>query len=259
MIRSLIALSSLCLLSFAATPAHAALKVFDFNSLSAGINSTNQDSAGSVTSRDAIDKYLTSVYGSLVEVVKGARTLRDKPENVGPEPFLGNTDNGVMHDPPNDTYLINRWSSGFDRITIVFKEVPITSIELDWQIFPVSSKNTNADLTIKADGETIFYKALTDFITNPSDPKYDDGNNKYVGAMGHFSYVFSSPVTTLEFIDWTDAPIGIDNLAVDNFPPPGNGGIVPEPSTLLLGMTAVFGMGAFSLRRFRRKQPVPII
>jgi hypothetical protein len=202
-----------CVTLFCAAMTAEGAIVFDFNSLAAGVKSSNLGT-------DLIETYMEGIYGSNITIPTGAKTLKNKPENVGPALYLGNTDNGVDHRPTLDTYLINRWDSGYDKIEIRFEESPIMAFELDWQIFPVTVNGQNADLTIKADGVTVFYSQLI-------------GSQKPNGQMSHFVYSSSTPITDLQFIDWTDAPIGIDNLAVTQYSPPSPPGTVPEPASLV--------------------------
>jgi hypothetical protein len=85
-----------------------------------------------------------------------------------------------------------------------------------------------ADLTVRADGVTVFY--------------FNNSGNIQNGAMGHKLITFSAPVTKLEFIDWKTAPIGIDNLFVSRQQ------IAPEPSTSGLFLLGSAGL-AFARRR----------
>jgi len=100
--------------------------VLTFNPLASGINS--------YTGADPIETYIEGVIGSNVTVYTGARTLKNEPEAGLSTQWIGNTNyvNGVLtpHADPKDTYLINRWSSGYDRIKICF-DVAISSIEFD--------------------------------------------------------------------------------------------------------------------------------
>lgn len=230
--------SSVCLLTVAMVLQSATAQagiLFDFNSLSSGVNS----SSGS----DAIEAYMSSIYGSAVTVDLGARTMKSKPEEVGPWPYLGNTDfvDGDLqsHWWYKDTYLINRWNASWipadqrDRITITFEEEAIGSIAFDWQIFPVTTGK--ADFTVKADGETVFY--------------YDNALDKYNGYLSHTELTFDAPVHKLEFIDWYTAPIGIDNLYVNPPPPPPpSNQSVPEPATALMMLLGTLGIGAVRRR-----------
>jgi hypothetical protein len=200
---------------------------FDFNSLSSGIDSTSGE--------DSIENYMEAIYGSEITLKTGARTRKDKPENgVGLPLYLGNSENGVGNHPTNynlnkDTYLYNRWKDGYDRITIEFLDVPVTHVEFDWQIF--AQTRGKADFTFKADDVVIFY--------------YDNSDSDTIrdGYMNHFSHTFASPVKKLEFVDWTTAPVGIDNLSVTTTH-------TPEPASLLM-----WGLGAaaFTYAGYRRR------
>lgn len=199
--------------------------LFDFNALAAGKKSA--------TGPDLIEQYLEGLYGSNITVNLGAETRRKKIEGRPSGLYLGNSDLALDPGPfglppghlgPTDTFLINRWNARRipqevrDRIVITFEDVPIDSVEFDWEIFPVTASGQNADITVKADGATIFHEALF-------------GKDKEKGDLGHFGpFFFATPVRTLEFIDWTDAPIGIDNLSVNQQ--------VPEPSSLVLLLAA---------------------
>lgn len=171
---------------------------------------------------------MEGLYGSNITVNVGART-RKTPTSGTQGLNLGNSDGALDRGPfvsppghpdPKDTFLINRWNATSlpadvrDRIVITFDR-PISSVEFDWEIFPRTSGV--ADITVKADGTTIFNEVLP---TAPID-------ERRLGDLGHFGHFdFVTPVHTLEFIDWNTAPIGIDNLTVND--------TIPEPATLLL-------------------------
>lgn len=200
----------------ALAPPSAESVLFDFNSLAAG--------ASSSSGPDGIETYMESMYGSNITVNWGAKAMKGKPDAAHPasnQLYLANSDNapdrGPMagspywHADPKDTYLINRWNDKptktcgptclSDRIVMIF-DVPIVSAEWDWEIFPINGKG-KADITAKADGVTIFYSSLT------------TAADKALGDLGHAGpFFFATPVNKLEFIDWTDAPIGIDKLQI---------------------------------------------
>jgi hypothetical protein len=226
--------------------------LFDFNSLGADINSVSNGSPFP-SSTDPIEDYMEDIYGSNITVQLGARTRSDRVEgrpNGSLDMYLANSDgasdrgdcpsNTACHGAPMDTFLINRWNASSidpglrDRIIITFEDDPIMGFEVDWEIFPVTRNGQNADITIKADGEQLFFSQLLN-------------GEKERGDLGHFvSVTFLDPVHTLEFIDWNDAPIGIDNLRVTRrVPVPGT------PSLLGAGLLA-FGL---SRKRSRARKP----
>lgn len=176
------------------------------------------------SSADPIEEYIESVIGSDVWVYRGTKTLKYKPENVGPWAYLGNTDYGVWHPNPKDTYLINRWQDGYDRITMIF-EVALTSISFDWQIFPATQGKS--DIKVLGDGVEYFH--------------YDNSANVLNGAMGHASIVFNAPVHKLEFVDWKTAPVGIDNLYISSE--------VPEPATGVMALLGTLGITVIRRRK----------
>jgi hypothetical protein len=235
--------------------AAAATILFDFNSLPADVNSKSNGSPFPApnplpSSADRIEDYMEDIYGSNITVLLGAQTRTSRVENRPNgtlDMYLGNSDGAMdrgdcsnpgadaaCHGGNPDTFLINRWNSTSvpsglrDRIVITFLDVPIMGFEVDWEIFPVTMNGQNADITIKADGEQLFFSQLL-------------GIDKERGDLGHFAISFDQPVHTLEFIDWSDAPIGIDNLQVT----------IPVPGTL-----ALLGAGclAFSFSRVARRR-----
>jgi hypothetical protein len=211
--------------------------LFDFNALAANVNSA--------TGEDAIEDYMEALWGSDITVALGARTRKSRVESRPSGAYLGNSDGALnrgscgdevtCHPDPKDTFLINRWNAGSldanlrDRIIITFEEEPIMGFEVDWEIFPVTQNGQNADITIKADGVTLFFRELL-------------GADKELGDLGHFSFSFLAPVQTLEFIDWNDAPIGIDNLRVTRRR-------VPVPATTPLLAAGLLALGIIRRRR----------
>jgi hypothetical protein len=218
-------------------PAHATTITFDFNSLSSGVKSTNGPS-------DPIDSYMTHLWGSPVNVSSGTETARSAPEDLG-QKYLGNTEDYVGRgkdsgpvDRRRDTYLFNRWDepsiADHDRIIITFAAMGISSFSVDWEIFPVTKNSTdNADITIYADGQELLYASLP--------PTGNMGREN--GMLGVFSSAgYVAPPGgwhTLTFVDWTSAPVGIDNLEVDPWSRPPS---IPEP-----GSGALVGIGLVAL------------
>ena len=221
-------------IAWSARPAGADTILFDFNSLAANKDSKNNGN-------DLIEEYMELVYGSDITVPAGARTRKDRVEDRPDGAYLGNSDGALdrglcapsgsvaCHGTPMDTFLINRWNNDFDRIGITFEQQPIIAVEFDWEIFPVTQNGQTADLTVIADETQIFFHEIL-------------GANKELGDLGHFSYVFDSPVSTLQFIDWTDAPIGIDNLRVRRQE-------TPWASPLLLLSAGLVGPAIWTLRK----------
>lgn len=220
--------SRLAVVLFVCLPAFASATevLFDFNDLASGIESDESD---------AIETYMELLYGSDITLSDGAKTRKSRVEDRPSGMYLGNSDGATgrgpcpvdqntapCHPDPKDTFLINDWSEEYDRFSITFEEEPISGFEVDWEIFPVTRNGQAADITILADEEEIFFSELL-------------GADKELGDLGHFSYSFNAPVHTLEFIDWRDAPIGIDNLRVRRD--------MPVPGTVLLIMTGLLALG----------------
>ena len=185
---------------------------------------------------------------------------------------LGDTDLGVQHALPWDSYLVNSTANGNDRITMVFNK-PIYGVSFDFEIFPDGTcpdggasgcANTSAanwpDFSFRANGAQVFYVDAIDpsNIGSPVIPAgvtvvapgtslrespVSDGVSGYELAPQLLalsgSWYFANGVTKLEFVDWPRM-IGIDNLALTT---------VPEPGTL-----ALLGMGLFGLRAFRGRR-----
>lgn len=208
---------------------NAAPILFNFNSLA--------DNTMSTGGEDAIENYMEGIYGSEITLDLGAMADDDRVEGRPTGAYLG-----------PDIYLRNRWNATSvpsnlrDRIGIQFNVVPITGLEFDWEIFPVTQSGQNADFTVRVwtqqqlndedAGTVIFFTQLL-------------GPAKELGALGHESFSFSSPITRVEFIDWNDAPIGIDNLSTTQTPVPG--------TLVLLGA----GLLALGIGRARRRSKKP--
>lgn len=251
---------------------------FNFNSLNAGATSTaNGGGAQNIT------QYMTSVYGSSVTVDAGALAQKVRPGSNNPPSgwFLGNTDGattngayvantgpaaghtcpavGTNSDANNncgtggtqayDTFLINQWqntnlaSNVRDRVKFTFVSNAIFGLSVDWEIFPQTT--VPSDIQIFANGVNIFEVDLTTSAQTQA------------GAIGHFDLlpndarfnsggIFASGISTLEVVDWTTAPIGIDNLGIYKKRPPQQ---TPEPASLALMGLALAGLAAIRRRR----------
>jgi hypothetical protein len=246
---------------------NAATILFDFDgpgiadgSCGTGITCSTGNTIGTGGVVDPIEVYMEGLYGSDITVDWGAKVEDDRTEGLtSTYPYLGST-NGAIDRFGNcgtgpcdltspDRFLINRWNSSLpstlrDRITITFEIVPITGLEFDWEIFPVTQSGQNADLTVRVwtqqqiddedlDGTVIFFSQLL-------------GSDKPLGDMGHQSFTFDDPITRISFIDWNDAPIGVDNLRLTQTPVPG---------TLVLLGAGFLALGLGKARRRRAKKP----
>jgi len=266
--------ASAFLIALAPLPAESVL--FDFDSLSANVDST--------PGADLIETTMEGIWGAAVGSTKkditvnwGARTAGLRIENAFSTIYLGNSDSATAWNqtgtPPTnnrntdsssstrDVYLYNRWnallpSSGCgsspcqrDRITIIFEQQPIISVEFDWEIFPINSNADIADFTFVADGVQYYYHPPLPSTAGSGLP------TKFTGDVGHYSIVFETPVKKLEFIDWTTAPIGIDNLRVEAYtkPPLSPQSIaVPDGSPAVLILAVGFGALVIIASRGRR-------
>ena len=230
-------------LGVALSPVAAAAFTFDFNSLADGASNAN------------IQTYMQGVLpGTTISGAAASKTWTGDDHVVGPvsgstvTPITLGTSNGaignntdVSHGGANDTFIMNQLDVT-TTITIKFTS-PVNLVGFDWEIFPdatcpsAGSCSETPDLKFKINGTEV---AGSPFLgvapgTNSTylhSPLSGFGANELaLQRIGHYT-VGASSVTQLDFIDWPVA-IGIDNLVVDTFVPPG-GDLVPEPSTLLL-------------------------
>nr|MBI3612214.1 PEP-CTERM sorting domain-containing protein [Nitrospirota bacterium] len=229
--------------------------------------------AAGVTNTVTLNKGTKSLRGRTPDETVCGGTCKHP---VAGKPYLGNTDGETNKNAPltgtgshpsvntKDTYLINDWNNSNvataekkDRIIMTFAK-PIPWVATDWEIFPQTS--SPSDFTIfadvkKTDGSYAQVKIFYEQLLGTTAVEAGD-----LGSFAHFDFnssnaawladlaaagIANGPVTRLEFVDWSTAPIGIDNLQVGNPSPP-----VPEPASLLLFGSGLIGLAAW---RFKRK------
>ena len=234
--------------------------VFDFNSLADGSNNS------------AIQTYMKGVLFSELGLVDAVTVTGAKAEKnytgdnhvVGPVVgntvtalTLGNSDGGVQHALPWDTYIFN---SNAIKITMLFT-FPIYSVSFDYEIFPngdCADPNANfpapkgncnvwPDFTFKAGDAASTSTFLYATSQDPSKAGYVGYTHSPIsGAINKEKapqllavspqFFFPTGVTKLEFYDWPEQ-IGIDNLTINQVPEPG--------MMLMLGI----GLAGFCARR----------
>jgi hypothetical protein len=253
-------LAGLILLAGTRAPVLAAPIVFDFNTLADGASNTK------------VQQYMQSVILAELGLANGVTVAGSKAEKnytgdnhvVGPvvgnvvtSLTLGNSDFGIQHPLPYDTFLVN---SDSIKITMLFA-FPIYNVSFDYEIFPNGScadPNANyptpkgncsvwPDFTFKAGNSVSTSTILYATSQDPSVASYVGYTHSPIsGAINKEkapqllatsgTFVFPNGVTKLEFYDWPEQ-IGIDNLTVNQVPEPG--------ILLLLGV----GLGRACLRR----------
>ena len=244
--------------------AYADTVTFSFNSLAQGANN------------GAVQTYMNSVLSATLGagktvVVAGAVAEKNYTGDnhvVGPNGgskslTLATSDGATVGGSPflvnatKDTFLRNvgGTSPPNDRITMQFFGFEIVAISFDYEIFPngscpsLANCGTNQsnlpDFTFLADGVQIFHYFGVAPGTNGT---YDESpltafnSNKELAPqlLGKGTWVFSTPVKSLAFIDWP-ATIGIDNLSIT---------VVPEPGSILLLGTATVACLLLAKRRY---------
>jgi hypothetical protein len=219
--------------------------VFDFNSLADGAG----NSAIQTYMRGVIQTELGVSNGVTVTGAGAEKNYTGDNHVVGPVSgstvtslTLGNTDGGVQHALPWDTFIYN---SNSIKIDMLFS-IPIYQVSFDYEIFPNASCvnppgscNVFPDFRFKADGVSVLYAlsldpdaaAYTGYRHSPFSGPIDNEKSPQLLAVSS-TYFFPAGVTHLEFYDWPER-IGIDNLTIG----------VPEPATILLlgaGLAGLF-------------------
>jgi PEP-CTERM motif len=228
-------------------PALAASISFNFNPLA--------DEATNAQVQTYMQGVLSSVVSGATVTVSGAKAEQEYTGDghvVGPSvggnvvPYtLGNTDGGVYHSGPWDTFIQN---SGSTEIKIVFS-IPVHSVSFDYEIFPdgtcpqqssscTPSSSNWPDFKFMADGTQMLHTLAIvpgSAGTYAHSPASGTTSNELAPQyLGSATFSFPQGVTTLEFIDWP-VTIGIDNLSVQT--------TTPEPGTgVLVGIGVLAGV-----------------
>lgn len=164
------------------------------------------------------------------------------------------------------TFIMNDTGHSANDILMTFSGFTISSISFDLEIFPDGSctalkpascggtGNPNQpDLTLFANGSEVGqWLGLTPGKPGSSNgvaasiyadsPAMHGGETapQLLGSSGLIT--LPANTTTLDFQDWP-ATIAINNLVVDFTPPDSSSGSAPEPGTLALLGSALFGLG----------------
>lgn len=202
---------------------------------------------------------------------------------------LGNTDgcaganSSCSVNMSKDTFLMNPGSfdtndTGYDdEIKLTFSNLKITNLAFDYEIFPDGSSQQPPDISLAINGMVVDLNTATSdtslFGIAPGDagtythsPTSGTGSaelsRQLLGTTGTINLsqniVDSENCTSgdtgctvaIEFIDWPQR-IGIDNLVLNNGPPPPPHGppSVPAPPALSLFLVGLSGLGFMRRRR----------
>jgi hypothetical protein len=274
MMRNLTLLSAAAGLVAAAAinsaPAVAGTVTFEFGALSNGASNAQIQSFmntalganGSVVVKGAVASNSYTGDGHATGPVTGTRTKHYSSYTLA-----------GMDPAGHGTFIMNDTAHSSNDILMTFSGLKISSISFDLEIFPdgsctaLSKKDCGGtgfpnqpDLTLLANGSEVEqWLGLTPHTSANSNgvsasayadsPAMHSGETapQLLGSSGLIT--LPANITTLDFQDWP-ATIAINNFTV-NFTPPASVGPVPEPGTLALLGSALFGFGWVRRRRPR--------
>ena len=231
----------------------------------------NINALGNNATNAQIQTYMNAVlaaYGYGTIAVTGAKAsnsytgegyvvgTQNLPNGTVTPRTLANTDGGVYHANPKDTFIMN--NNPIDRIVMTFSGLDIYSVKFDLQIFPdgtcpnptSGNANTNKGCTSTSSAHWPDFKFEADDtleqtwlgVLPSAGPYLYSPNHKNVGngetapqLLTTSGLIEVDDVHKLEFIDWP-ATIGIDNLTIEF-------GRIPEPATLGVMALGLAGLG----------------
>ena len=274
MMRNLTLLAAASGLAAAATinpaPAAAGTLTFDFGALSNGASNAQ------------IQSFMNTALGASGSVVvKGAvasNSYTGDSHVAGPVTGSGRSKSYSSYtlanmDPAgHGTFIMNDTGHSSNDILMTFSGFTISSISFDLEIFPDGSctaltkkscggsgEPNQPDLTLLANGSEVEQwlgltpgsSANSNGISAspyPDSPAMHSGETapQLLGSSGLIT--LPADTTTLDFQDWP-ATIALNNLVVNYTPPDSSSDSVPEPATLALLGSALFGFGWVRRRR----------